>query len=178
MDTQSGTESWSKKWGSFLGFPCDHPHSFLRQRIPYEDHLSTCLWPGTCLQSHSWCDVETSNMILMSFMLLLNSLLKKIPSFQHLLNEKRSKNECKICFSHKAVTWTSSWKDKVCLTCFRVTSGSHSVLSTTLACSTCLLLDHWLCSLRRASSVVTPSRSVILNTAWEKMGIKRRGETC
>lgn len=53
------------------------------------------------------------------------------------------------------------------LTCFCVTSVSHSVLRTTLACSTCLALDHWLCSRRRASSVLTPSRSVILDTAWE-----------
>lgn len=53
------------------------------------------------------------------------------------------------------------------LTCFRVTSGSHSVLRTTFARSTCLALDHWLCSRRRASSELTPSRSVILVTAWK-----------
>lgn len=55
----------------------------------------------------------------------------------------------------------------VWLACFWVTSFSHSVLSTTLACSTCLALDHWLCSRRSASSEVTPSRSVILDTAWD-----------
>lgn len=63
------------------------------------------------------------------------------------------------------------------LTCLRVTLGSHSVLSTTLACSTCLLLGHWLCKRRRASSGLTPSRSVILVTAWreeEKNQIRKK----
>lgn len=62
------------------------------------------------------------------------------------------------------------------LTCLRVTFGSHSVLSTTLARSTCLVLDHWLCRRRRASSGLTPSRSVILVTAWRE-GKKKKSPT-
>lgn len=107
--------------------------------------------------------MRPSSITLQSSQLLLDSLLQKVPGFQYLYAERWTAvtSQTKGCntFETPAVTG---------LTCFWVISGSHRELRTTLACSTCLLLDHWLCSLCWASSVVTPSRSVILETAWEE----------
>lgn len=114
-----------------------------------------------------WCDAETQTCSYSPSAFCWILFWRRCQAFSTLKIKNIHKNVMKPTYGACADGVT-------CLTCFWVTSGSHRVLSTTLACSTCLSFGHWLCSLRRASSVLTPSRRVILNTAWEEKANKRR----
>ena len=152
-----------------LRWHSNRSHFFLRHRFLMSISHTCTRVPGpdtrlfcVCGSQPRWC--SDAHVFLLSLLRLLDPLLKKIPSFQYLFWNKHTQVLQKLRLSN--FTLPNWWCDE-CLTCFWVTSFSHSVLSTTLACSTCLALDHWLCSRRSASSEVTPSRSVILDTAWD-----------
>ncbi len=72
------------------------------------------------------------------------------------------------CFEMNKAHHPSSLSGSGVCTCLWVTSGSHSVHSTTLACSISFAFGHWLFSLLQASSSFTPSRWTIRFTAWDQ----------